>query len=63
MARSIGLFLALAVLWLSLSGLFDNPLILAFGFFSCLFTVWLARRMDVVDQEAVPFELGWRIFG
>ncbi len=63
MARSLGLFLALAILWLLLSGLFDNPLILTFGLFSCLFTVWLARRMDVVDKEAVPSELGWRIVG
>ena len=61
MARSIGLFLALAILWLLLSGIYDNRLILGFGLFSCVFTVWLARRMDVVDQEAVPSELGWRI--
>ena len=63
MARTIGLFLSLAILWLLLSGLFDKPLILGFGLASCVFTVWLARRMDVVDKEAVPFELGWRIFG
>lgn len=63
MARSIGLLLALGILWLLLSGLYDKPLILTFGFLSCLFTVWLARRMDVVDKEAVPSQLGWRIIG
>ncbi len=58
MARSIGLFLVLAVIWLLLSGYFHEPLLLFFGFVSCVTAVVLARRMDVVDHEAVPLHLG-----
>ncbi len=61
MLRSLSLFVGLAILWLLLSGYYDEPLILFFGFVSCAFTVWIARRMDLVDHEAVPYELGWGI--
>jgi len=63
MVRSIGLFLGLAVVWLLLSGYFDNPLILSFGALSCVLTVWIAHRMDLVDQEGVPYHLAPRIIG
>ncbi len=59
--RSFGLFIGLAVLWLLLSGYFHEPLILFFGFASCLITVLLARRMNVVDYESVPFHLNIKI--
>ncbi len=61
MLRSLSLFVGLVILWLLLSGHFDKPLLLVFGFASCVLTVWIARRMDVVDHEAVPYELGWSI--
>ena len=61
MLRSLSLFVGLAILWLLLSGYFDKPLLLVLGFVSCVLTVWIARRMDVVDHEAVPYELGWYI--
>ena len=61
MARSVGLFFSLAVIWLLLSGYFDNPLILTFGVLSCALTVWIARRMELIDQEGVPFQLVPRI--
>ena len=59
--RSFGLFIGLVVLWLLFSGYFQEPLILFFGFASCLVTVMLARRMNVVDLEAVPFHLNVKI--
>ncbi len=59
--RTFGLFIGLAVLWLLLSGYFHEPLILFFGFVSCLVTVLLSRRMNVVDYESVPFHLGVKI--
>ncbi len=62
MGRTIGLFLGLVVTWLLLSGYyFDHPLIMIFGFLSCVMTAWIAHRMDVVDHEAVPYHFGFRI--
>ena len=58
-AHSLGLALALAVLWLLLSGHYQ-PLILAFGAGSVLFCVFIALRMDLADSEGVPLQIGWR---
>jgi multicomponent Na+:H+ antiporter subunit E len=55
------LALALAALWLLLSGHFE-PLVLASGALSIAFVVWLARRMNVVDGESYPFSLIPRLF-
>ena len=57
--RSLGLLAVLAILWLLLSGYF-LPLILAFGVLSCLLVVFVAWRMDVIDHEGHPVELGLR---
>jgi len=54
MGRFIILVLALAALWLLLSGYFDKPLLLGFGAASVLFAAWLARRARVVDGDSVP---------
>ena len=62
MMRTIGLFLGLVALWLLLSGYFDKPLILGFGLLSCLFTVYIARRMDLIDQETVPYHFAPWVF-
>ncbi len=48
----------MAVLWLLLSGYLDKPLLLIFGALSTLFVVYIAQRMDVVDHESVPLQLG-----
>lgn len=53
---------SLAVLWLLLSGHFE-PLMLAFGFVSIVFVVWMAERMNVVDGESYPFSLIPRLSG
>lgn len=56
MKQSVPLALALAVLWIALSGHFE-PLILAFGAASIAFVVWICARMHVVDGESYPFGL------
>lgn len=52
----VPLAVALALLWILLSGHFD-PLLLGFGLISVVFVVWLASRMHVVDGEGYPFGL------
>ncbi len=54
MGYLLGLLLALAVFWLTMSGLF-KPLILGFGAVSVLVTIYLASRLDVVDRESAPY--------
>ncbi len=62
MLHAVNLCLALAAVWLLLSGIF-TPFLLVLGAISCVLVVLIALRMDVVDREAVPFHLGGRIFG
>jgi multicomponent Na+:H+ antiporter subunit E len=45
--------------WLALSGHY-TPLLLGFGVGSCALVVYLARRMQVVDPEGVPFQVSVR---
>ena len=61
MLHTLGLGVILSSLWLLLSGLFDNPLILSLGLASVLFVLYIAHRMDVIDHEGHPVHLGWRI--
>jgi multicomponent Na+:H+ antiporter subunit E len=58
--HTIGLGVVLSSLWLLLSGLFDNLLILSLGLASVLFVLYIAHRMDVIDHEGHPVHLGWR---
>lgn len=62
MGRFIILVLALAGLWLLLSGYFDNPLLLGFGAFSVMVSALLAKRAGVLDDDSVPVSLLPRIF-
>lgn len=59
--RALGLLVVLAAVWLLLSGIYDHSLLYWLGAGSVLFCVFLAYRMNVVDHEGVPFDLGWRI--
>jgi multicomponent Na+:H+ antiporter subunit E len=61
MGKALGLFVALFALWLALSGYF-TPFLLMLGALSCLFTVYLARRMKLLDDEAVPLQLSPSLF-
>ncbi len=54
MGRFIILVVALAAVWLALSGYFDKPLLLGFGAASVLFAAFLAHRAKVLDSEGVP---------
>ena len=54
MGRFIILVLALAGLWLLLSGYFDKPLLLIFGAVSSIFAAWLALRAGMLDGQSVP---------
>jgi multicomponent Na+:H+ antiporter subunit E len=47
--------------WLLNSGHY-TPMMIGFGVGSCLFVVWLSRRMGIVDDEAVPVHLIPRAF-
>ena len=54
--RHVMLTIALACLWLLLSGHFE-PLLLALGALSIAFVVWISSRMNIVDGESYPFGL------
>ncbi|WP_025899134.1 Na+/H+ antiporter subunit E [Sneathiella glossodoripedis] len=58
--RTIGLILVLFAVWLLFSGIY-TPLIISFGIVSCILVGWLARRMDVIDHEGLPLQLGIQI--
>ncbi len=48
---------SLALFWMLLSGHTDS-LLLSLGGVSCLLTAWLCRRMDIVDHESHPSQIG-----
>ena len=60
---AMALCLALALVWLLLSGFIDNLLLLSLGAVSVAVSLALALRMGLVDGEGVPLRLGWRLFG
>ena len=60
MLRLISAFIALYLFWLVLSGYFTFFLMSA-GAVCAVAVVWFARRMDVIDAEGHPVQLGWRI--
>ncbi|MDZ7779844.1 MAG: Na+/H+ antiporter subunit E [Gemmatimonadota bacterium] len=59
MLRSLGLGAILYGFWLLLSGHY-TPLLLGLGAASCILVVYIARRMDVVDEEGLPLQVGAR---
>ena len=54
--------LTLVASWLFWSGHFDKPFILLLGLVSILFSLWIAKRMRIVDDEGAPVQLGIRPF-
>ncbi len=60
--RYLVLALALAALWLLLSGYFE-PLLLTFGAGSALLVAYFQRRMDRADGYAFPLALTLRLPG
>lgn len=61
--RAVVLAVAMAALWLLLSGYFDKPLLLGFGAASVVLSVYLAHRAGMADIEGVPTGLMPRVFG
>ncbi len=60
MFRAIGLGLVLLALWLLMSGIYQ-PLIIGLGLLSVALVVLISHRMDMIDREAVPLHLIWRV--
>jgi multicomponent Na+:H+ antiporter subunit E len=58
----MGLVVMLAAFWLLLSG-HVAPLFLFFGAASVLLVAWLARRLDIADDEGRPLQLSLRAPG
>ena len=61
MLRAFGLGVLLFAFWLVLSGHFE-PLLIGFGIGSTALVVYLALRMDVVDEEGLPLNMGGRFW-
>ena len=60
MKHAISLTAALLALWLLMSGHYD-ALLISLGVASTVFTVFLALRMEVVDDESYPVHLTGRL--
>ncbi|MCB1972096.1 MAG: Na+/H+ antiporter subunit E [Geminicoccaceae bacterium] len=60
MLQAVSLTAALSILWLLLSGYWDNHLILALGAGSVVVSVIIAWRMRIVDREGHPAHLALR---
>lgn len=58
--RAFGLGIVLFVFWLLLSGHY-NLLLVALGIASSVLVVVIARRLEVIDAEGLPLQLGWRL--
>ena len=61
MLRAFGLGAILFIFWLLLSGHY-TPMLIGFGLGSSVLVVYLATRMDVVDHEGLPLQLGGRFW-
>lgn len=61
MLRAFGLGVLLFAFWLVLSGHFE-PLLIGFGLGSTVLVVYLALRMDVVDEEGLPLNMTGRFW-
>ena len=54
--KMFGFTLLLCIFWISLSGYF-TPLMLGLGLASVVLTVFLAKRMELIDDESFPSHL------
>ncbi|NNC37787.1 MAG: cation:proton antiporter [Acidimicrobiales bacterium] len=55
MRAGIILLVVLVAYWLTLSGYFDHPILFVTGGLSVLAVVWMCARMQILDEETVPY--------
>lgn len=60
MKRVLILFVSLFGVWLLLSGHYTTMLV-SFGVLSCAGVVWLVRHLGILDDEALPTHMGFRL--
>lgn len=58
---TISLIIVLSLVWIGNSG-FYNAMLLSFGAVSVLFVVFVAHRLNIVDEESQPLQISRRIF-
>ncbi|AUD78355.1 cation transporter [Kangiella profundi] len=58
---TISLIIVLSLIWIGNSG-FYNAMLLSFGAVSVLFVVFVAHRLNIVDEESQPLQISRRIF-
>ena len=58
----VTLGLLLLANWLLWSGHFDNPFLIGLGVLSCLGCLYIGVRMQIIDEEGAPAQLGIRPF-
>ena len=65
MGRAVGLGLAMLAFWMVLSGslTIEHSLLQRFAIGSCVLGVYITRRMDFIDSEGLPLNLGGRFLG
>ena len=57
----VGLIVAMSIVWIAWSGHFE-PLLLGFGVFSIVLTVWLSKRLHGIDSEGQPLQLNLIVY-
>ncbi len=62
MGYAFSLLIAMALLWLVLSGHYDSTLLLSLGGGSAVFAVFLAWRLHILDDETSPYHKLPRFF-
>jgi len=65
LGRAVGLGLAMLAFWMVLSGslTIEHSLLQRFAIGSCVLVVYITRRMDFIDSEGLPLNLGGRFLG
>ena len=54
--KLVALLIVYSIIWIALSGHFDN-LLLSFGVFSVCLVLYVIRRMRIIDQTPVKFQM------
>lgn len=62
MRYAVALTIALLATWLLWSGHFHHPFLLGLGAMSVAISMWISLRMNIVDEEGAPAQLGIRPF-